>query len=97
MTRHTGTVKWWNEAKGHGFITPDDGSADIYVLYTNVRPVGSWITLREGQRVTYSVGRGQKGPWAIGVVPEPMPRKRWPWVVAIAIAALAALIWRMVG
>lgn len=61
-----GTVKWFNEAKGFGFITPADGSADVFVHFSAINGSG-FKTLQEGQKVTYSVERGAKGPQATNV------------------------------
>jgi len=65
----TGTVKWFNESKGYGFIAPSDGSADVFVHYSAI--VGSGFkTLVEGQTVSYEVETGPKGPQATQVNPE---------------------------
>lgn len=55
-----GTVKWFSEEKGYGFITPDSASADVFVHYRQIKD-GSRNTLSEGERVKYSVVQGQKG------------------------------------
>jgi cold shock protein len=55
-----GTVKWFSEQKGYGFITPDDGGEDILVLYTGVRGTG-FSALAEGQRVIYELSPGRDG------------------------------------
>jgi CspA family cold shock protein len=60
---HIGTVKWFNESKGFGFITPQDGSRDVFVHYSAVKGTG-FKTLREGQKVAYEVEAGPKGPQA---------------------------------
>lgn len=65
----TGTVKWFNEKKGFGFITPDEGGEDLFVHYTAIKAKG-YATLSEGQKVTYEVGQGKKGPCAANVVPQ---------------------------
>lgn len=62
----TGTVKWFNEAKGYGFITPNDGSADVFVHFSAIVGTG-FKTLAEGQKVQFSVERGAKGLQAVGV------------------------------
>jgi CspA family cold shock protein len=62
----TGTVKWFNEAKGFGFITPEDGSKDIFVHFSAIANSG-FKTLAEGQRVSYEVTSGAKGPSAANV------------------------------
>ena len=61
-----GTVKWFNSEKGFGFITPDDGSKDLFVHYSEIKSNG-FRTLDEGQRVEFEIGQGQKGPQAQGV------------------------------
>jgi len=62
----TGTVKWFNEAKGFGFITPSDGSKDVFVHYSAIIG-GGFKTLAEGQKVTFSLEQGRKGPAAANV------------------------------
>ena len=61
-----GTVKWFNETKGFGFITPEDGSKDIFVHFSAIADSG-FKTLNEGQRVEFSIEQGQKGPAAAKV------------------------------
>lgn len=63
MTTQTGTVKWFNESKGYGFIAPDDGSKDLFAHFREIEGTG-FKTLNENQRVSYEVGRGEKGPQA---------------------------------
>ena len=65
----TGTVKWFNDSKGYGFITPSDGSADVFVHHTSIQAEG-FKSLKEGQQVTYDTEQGPKGPSAINVVAE---------------------------
>jgi CspA family cold shock protein len=62
----TGTVKWFSNDKGYGFITPDDGGEDLFVHHTEI--AGSdFKTLAEGAKVEFEVTQGQKGPQATGV------------------------------
>lgn len=63
-----GTVKWFNEGKGFGFISPADGGKDLFVHFSGIAGSG-FKTLAEGQRVTYEETQGQKGPAAINVTP----------------------------
>ena len=63
----TGTVKWFNESKGFGFITPEDGSKDVFVHFRSIASDG-FKTLAEGQAVSFSVEQGQKGLQAANVV-----------------------------
>ena len=65
----TGTVKWFNDSKGFGFISPADGSADVFVHFSAVVGDG-FRSLAEGQAVTYEVENGPKGPQASAVTPE---------------------------
>ncbi len=62
----TGTVKWFNESKGFGFITPDDGSKDVFVHFSSISG-GGFKTLAEGQNVSFDVESGPKGPQAANV------------------------------
>jgi CspA family cold shock protein len=62
----TGTVKWFNESKGFGFITPEDGSKDVFVHFSAIASDG-FRTLAEGQQVTFEVENGPKGPQAAKV------------------------------
>jgi len=59
----TGTVKWFNESKGFGFISPSDGSPDVFVHFSSIQSDG-FRSLNEGQAVTYKVENGPKGPQA---------------------------------
>ena len=62
----TGTVKWFNDAKGYGFITPEDGSKDLFVHHTNIQAEG-FKTLAEGAQVEFEARAGAKGPEATNV------------------------------
>lgn len=66
MAKITGQVKWFNESKGFGFITPVDGSKDIFVHHSAIAGSG-FKTLAEGQRVEFEIEQGQKGPAAVNV------------------------------
>jgi CspA family cold shock protein len=65
----TGTVKWFNESKGFGFITQDDGGSDVFVHFNAIQGTG-FKTLAEGQPVSFEVENGPKGPQASNVVPK---------------------------
>ncbi len=66
--RYTGTVKWFNAAKGYGFIGREDGENDIFVHYSAIVMDG-YRRLREGQRVEFSIEQGAKGLQAANVTP----------------------------
>ncbi len=61
-----GEVKWFNDSKGYGFITPSDGSADLFVHHSDVQMEG-FRTLSEGQKVNFETAQGEKGPRATQV------------------------------
>ncbi len=65
----TGTVKWFNDSKGYGFITPSDGSADVFVHHSAIQ-VSGFKSLSEGQQVSFETEAGPKGPSASNVVPQ---------------------------
>jgi len=62
----SGTVKWFNDAKGYGFIAPDEGGKDVFVHHSNIAGEG-FKTLAEGAKVQFEVRDGQKGPEAVNV------------------------------
>lgn len=64
----TGTVKWFNDSKGFGFISPEDGGKDVFVHHSAIQASG-FRTLAEGQKVQFEVTQGQKGPAAENVQP----------------------------
>ena len=65
----SGTVKWFNDSKGYGFIAPSDGGDDIFVHFSAINATG-FRTLSEGQGVTFDVERGPKGLQARNVSPQ---------------------------
>lgn len=62
----TGTVKWFNDQKGFGFITPDDGDKDLFLHHTAIKAEG-YRSLQEGAKVSYEIETDAKGPRAIDV------------------------------
>ncbi|MGD8726652.1 MAG: cold-shock protein [Gemmatimonadales bacterium] len=64
--RTTGTVKWFNDKKGYGFITPEDGEKDCFVHFSAIQAEG-FKSLKEGQRVEFEIVDGDKGPAAQNV------------------------------
>ncbi len=62
-----GTVKWFNESKGFGFITNEDGSDDVFVHYSSIEGNG-FKTLAEGDKVSFDIEQGDKGPKAVNVM-----------------------------
>ncbi|MDA8579637.1 cold-shock protein [Pontimonas sp.] len=64
----TGIVKWFNGDKGYGFITPDDGSADVFAHFSAIQSSG-YRSLEENQKVEFDVTEGQKGPQAENIRP----------------------------
>lgn len=66
MTTLTGTVKWFNDAKGFGFIAPDDGSKDLFAHFREIQGE-NFKTLAENQRVQFEVTQGAKGPQASNI------------------------------
>jgi len=64
----TGTVKWFNDEKGYGFIEQENGGSDLFVHFRQVNNnTGGRVSLNDGQKVTYEIGEGQKGPQAENV------------------------------
>ncbi len=67
-TQVNGTVKWFNSEKGYGFIQQEDGGNDVFVHFRQINSNGyERVTLEEGQKVTFEIGEGQKGPQAENV------------------------------
>ena len=66
MTTQTGTVKWFNDGKGFGFIAPDDGGKDLFAHFREIQ-AGCFKTLTENQRVEFEVTQGAKGPQASNI------------------------------
>ena len=64
-----GTVKWFNDSKGYGFLSPDDGGKDLFVHKNEIKMEG-FKTLKEKQEVDYTEGDSDKGPCAINVIPK---------------------------
>ncbi len=63
-----GTVKWFNSEKGFGFIEPEDGGKDVFVHFRQINSNGyERVSLKDGQKVTFEIGEGQKGPQAENV------------------------------
>jgi CspA family cold shock protein len=75
----TGTVKWFDNKKGFGFITPDDGSEDVFLHYSAIQEgEGKFKTVSEGDKVEYEISQGEKGPQAVKlVVTEKVPHKKF--------------------
>jgi len=65
----TGTVKWFSDAKGFGFITPDDGGEDVFAHFSAIQSSG-FKTLKEGQKVSFEVSLGPKGKQASNIQPQ---------------------------
>lgn len=67
QTTQTGTVKWFNESKGYGFISPDDGGKDLFAHFREIQGGSGFKTLAENARVQFVVTQGQKGPQASSI------------------------------
>ena len=65
----TGTVKWFSERKGFGFIVPDESGEELFVHHSDIKMDG-YTTLNDGQKVEYEIGEGEKGPRATNVIPS---------------------------
>ena len=69
MTTQTGTVKWFNDTKGYGFIAPDDGGKDLFAHFRQIQGDSARKTLREQERVEFTVAQGAKGLEAANIRP----------------------------
>ncbi len=67
MTTQTGTVKWFDDGKGFGFITPDRGGKDLFAHFSEIQGGTGFRSLAEAQRVEFEVKQGQKGPQAANI------------------------------
>ena len=67
MTTQTGTVKWFDDGKGFGFITPEGGGKDLFAHFSEIQGGTGFKSLAEGQRVEFEVKQGQKGPQAANI------------------------------
>ena len=67
MTTQTGTVKWFDDGKGFGFIAPEDGGKDLFAHHSEIKNNGGFRTLQENQRVEFEIKQGQKGPQASNI------------------------------
>ncbi len=68
MAKIKGKVKWFNDSKGFGFITPENGDKDVFIHFSAIQSNG-FKSLLEGQNVEFEIQEGQKGPSAINVIP----------------------------
>jgi len=68
--RATGTVKWFNNDKGFGFITPDNGGEDLFAHFSSIQMTG-FKTLKEGQKVAFEIIQGPKGQQALNITNAP--------------------------
>ncbi|MDG0857075.1 cold-shock protein [Roseateles puraquae] len=67
MTTQTGTVKWFDDGKGFGFITPDAGGKDLFAHHSEIKNSGGFRTLAEGAKVSFESTQGAKGPQASNI------------------------------
>ncbi|HOA22376.1 MAG TPA: cold-shock protein [Aggregatilineales bacterium] len=65
--RIRGTVQWFNNTKGYGFIAPEDGSKDVFVHYSEIQGAAGYKSLEEGEKVEFSIEQTPKGPQAVRV------------------------------
>jgi cold shock protein len=69
MSTQIGTVKWFDDGKGYGFITPEEGGKDLFAHFSEIRSEGGFRSLKENQKVEFEVKQGQKGPQASNIRP----------------------------
>jgi len=69
MSTQIGTVKWFDDGKGYGFITPEEGGKDLFAHFSEIRSEGGFRSLKENQKVEFEVKQGQKGPQASNIKP----------------------------
>ena len=69
MSTQTGIVKWFDDGKGYGFITPEQGGKDLFAHFSEIRSEGGFRSLKENQKVEFEVKQGQKGPQASNIRP----------------------------
>jgi len=67
MTTETGTVKWFDDGKGFGFITPDNGGKDLFAHHSEIKNSGGFRSLAEGAKVSFEATQGAKGPQASNI------------------------------
>jgi CspA family cold shock protein len=67
MSTQNGIVKWFDDGKGFGFITPEDGSKDLFAHHSEIKNGGGFRSLQENQRVEFEVKQGPKGPQAANI------------------------------
>ena len=67
MSTQIGIVKWFDDGKGYGFITPEQGGKDLFAHFSEIRSEGGFRSLKENQKVEFEVKQGQKGPQAANI------------------------------